>query len=106
MSADHVPGATQDTPEGVRIRKIEMKYVAACLTAILAYYASGLLLDLIEMPILGLTGWNVIVPSEDLRLWRAGTATALAACIYWMAVRRRKNAMVKWRKELAARARA
>jgi len=83
-----------------------MKYVAAGLTAILVYCASGFLLDLARMPLLRLADWNVILPSEDMRLWRAGVATALATCIYWVAVRRRRNAILKWRKELAARARA
>jgi len=83
-----------------------MKYVAAGLTAIVVYYASGLLLELVDTPLRNLIGWQEINPSGDMRWWRAGGATALAVAIYWTVVRRRKNAILKWRKELAARARA
>jgi len=83
-----------------------MKLIAAGLTALAVYIASGLLLDHLVQPLLVQAGWQFLEPPADMRWWRAGAATAVAVFIYSLVVRRRRNAILRWRKELAARARA
>ncbi|MXQ12169.1 hypothetical protein [Microvirga makkahensis] len=83
-----------------------MKYVAAGLTAVVAFLIAYLLLVSIEEPVLRLAGWSDLSRSVDMTWWRAGVGLAMAACVFRLVVERRNNAALKWRKALAARARA
>ncbi|WP_150117608.1 hypothetical protein [Microvirga vignae] len=83
-----------------------MKYVAAGLTAIFVFLLSYFLLVFIEEPVLDLVGWDDLDPSWDMKWWRTGVGLTMAACVFRLIVEWRNNAALKWRKTLAARARA
>jgi hypothetical protein len=83
-----------------------MTYVAAALTALAVYFASGVVLDHLSAPLLDKAGWQSLEQTFDVRWLRAGAATITAGFIFNLAVRRRRSALLRWRKELAARARA
>ncbi|WP_230533565.1 hypothetical protein [Microvirga roseola] len=83
-----------------------MKFVAAGLTASVAFLVSHLLLVSIEDSVLNLMGWADLDPPSDLRWWRASLGLATAACAFYLTIEWRNNAALKVRKTLAARARA
>jgi len=86
--------------------KGEMKYVAAGMSAIAVFLTSYFLLEFIEEPVLNLIGWNDPDPSWDMRWWRTGAGLTVAACVFRLFIEWRNSAALKWRKTLAARARA
>ena len=114
MSADDTPtkpahewhALLEPWLQGMGNRKGEMKYVAARLTAITVLVVSGFLSELLEDPVRNLMGWLALDPSMDMRWWRAGGCSAMAVWIFCVVVKRHNDAALKWRKELAARARA
>ncbi|WP_134500358.1 hypothetical protein [Microvirga pakistanensis] len=83
-----------------------MKYIAAGLTAFVVFFMSYLLLVLVEDPVLALMGWNDLGPSHDMGWWRTGAGVTIAALAFHCVIEWRNNAALKWRKTLAARARA
>jgi len=84
----------------------EMKYVAAGLAAAVAFLVSYCLLAFLEGPILDLLGWKALDLPWSPKWWRTGLGLTLAVCAFRLVVEWRNNAALKWRKALAARARA
>jgi uncharacterized membrane protein len=83
-----------------------MKYFAAGLTATFMFFVASFLLVFVEESIRNLPGWQAPGLSLDMSWWRAGAAFIVAGSIFWLVVRWRNAAALKWRKTLAARARA
>ena len=83
-----------------------MKYLAAGITAIVLFFISGALVNSIE------TVYPVLIDRRSLELlignrwFQAAAAVVVTVSIIAMIVRVRTNAAMKWRKSLAARARA
>jgi hypothetical protein len=88
------------------ICKGKMKYVEAGLAAIVMFFVAGFLLIFIEDPVRDLIGGLALDVSLDMMWWRTGAGLVPAASVFWLIVRWRNNAALKWRKTLAARARA
>ena len=83
-----------------------MKYVAAGSAAIVTFFMVVALLVLIEDPVRNLMGWQALDPFSNGRWGRAGAGFLAAASAFLLVVKWRNNAVLKWRKTLAARARA
>jgi hypothetical protein len=83
----------------------EMKYVIAGLIATLVFLATYFLLASAVVPILDQMGWGDHELSWNMRL-RTCFGLVVAACSFRLVIEWRNNAALKWRKTLAARARA
>jgi hypothetical protein len=83
-----------------------MKYLSAGLTAIVALFTACALQVVLEEPVRELMGWQSDEPYTAMNWLRAGAGLTVAVLSFWLVVQRRNNAAKKWRKELAARARA
>ena len=83
-----------------------MREAATGLAALVMYVTTIVLLSLIEHPVRNLIGWHFSDPAADMNWWRVGEGLTMAACTYWLVMRRHSNAAVKRRRTLAERARA